>query len=188
MREIEQRLRIIENAPKLQNSSVTNGTTTVLDGSGVTRTRFGLLSDGSYGLEVMNPSGQLVNLANSVFPVTATWTPTQNVTATTPTALPNGPSVSITVGPSGRAMVQCTADIGLNTTGQTAYIGFTNATTGNQLSGWLSVSATVLIAGTAGRPIYLSGLPQGTNTFTATAYVSTGNANFSAATIVAIPY
>jgi hypothetical protein len=191
MREIEQRLRAVESAPKMQNSSVTNGSTSVLDATGAVRTRFGLLSDGTYGLEVQNPTGSLVNISNTVFPKSALQSGTQNISNTSWALLPSGPSVTATIGASGLAMVTVCADIGLNVTNQTAYVGFYNATSGYKVSGWLSVSSSsgnALVAGTSGKSILVSGLPAGSQTFAAAGFVSTSNANYSDPTIIVQPF
>jgi hypothetical protein len=66
--DLERRIKILESAPKLQDSSVTNGTLTVKDASNVVKTQFGLLSDGTYGLAVRTPlpGDALVNVNNTL--------------------------------------------------------------------------------------------------------------------------
>jgi hypothetical protein len=187
IRGMESRIRALETAPRLQNSSVVDGVTTVNDATGVVRTQFGLLSDGTYGLAVRNPTGSLVNVNNTLFPVIGSYGPTQNVTATAWTLLPSGPSVSATIGESGRALVTVTCDLGLAVTGMTAYLGF-NCPTGNFLSGWLSVSSTVLIAGSVGRPVMVTGLTPGVRTFSAIAYVTSGTGQFSQTALIVQPF
>jgi hypothetical protein len=190
IRDLERRIRLLETAPRLQNSSVANGTTTVVDGSGVVKTQFGLLSDETYGLAVVNPSGNLVNVNNTLFPKYGFTYATQNVTATTATALPSGPSVTATIGASGLALVSVFADIGLNQANQTGYIGFINSTTGFIANGWLSITSASAVypAATSGKSYMASGLPTGSQTFQTAAYVSTGNVNFSAVTIIVQPF
>ena len=185
--ELERRIRALETAPRLQNSSVVDGVTTVNDATGVVKTQFGLLSDGTYGLAVRNPTGSLVNVNNTLFPVIERHGPTQNVTATSFQLLPSGPSVNATIGESGRALVTASCDLGLANTGMTANLGFRVAGV-DRRSGWLSVSASVLIAGSVGRPVLVTGLTPGVTTFSCVAYVTSGTGQFSNTAIVVQPF
>jgi hypothetical protein len=190
--DLERRIKILESAPKLQDSSVTDGTLTVKDASNVIKTQFGLLSDGTYGLAVRTPApgDALVNVNNTLFPVIGSYAPTQNVTATSWTLLPSGPSVSATIGASGRALVTATCDLGLLNSNSTARLGFRiNAT--NYRSGFVSVSdpaALILIASSIGRPVLVTGLSAGVTTFSVIAEMSSGTGQFSNTTLVVQPF
>ena len=188
--DLERRIKILESAPTLQNSSVTNGTLTVKDASNIVKTQFGFLSDGTYGLAVRNPSGNLVNVNNTLFPVVGNYSPTQNVTTTSFQPLPSGPSVSATIGESGRALVTASSDVGLLNSNTTAYLAFRVAGT-DRGSGFVSVSdpyVLVLIASSVGRPVLVTGLSPGTTTFTCTARVTGGTGQFSNTTIIVQPF
>jgi hypothetical protein len=190
IRSMESRIRALETAPRLQNSSVVDGVTTVNDATGVVKTQFGLLSDGTYGLAVRNPTGSLVNVNNTLFPVIGSYAPTQNVTATSWTLLPSGPSVNATIGESGRALVTATCDLGLLNSNSTARLGFRIGGT-NYRSGFVSVSdpaALILIASSIGRPVLVTGLTPGVTTFACVAEMSSGTGQFSNTTIVVQPF
>ncbi|MFN0028414.1 MAG: hypothetical protein ACKV2O_14730 [Acidimicrobiales bacterium] len=59
--EVERRLRALERAPQLQNSSLTGGKVTALNDAGQRVAEFGKLAGGGYGIAV-NDSGSLVTL------------------------------------------------------------------------------------------------------------------------------
>ena len=185
--DLERRIKILESAPKLQDSSVTNGTLTVKDASAVIKTQFGFLSDGTYGLAVRTPGDALVNVNNTLFPVIASSSPTQNVTTTSFQLLPSGPSVNATIGESGRALVTATSDVGLANTAMTAYLGFRVAGA-DRGSGFLSVSSTVTVAASLGRPVLVTGLAAGVTTFACIARVTSGTGQFSNTTLIVQPF
>lgn len=192
IRSMESRIRALETAPRLQNSSVVDGVTTVNDTAGVVRTQFGLLSDGTYGLAVRTPApaNALVNVNNTLFPVIASHAPTQNVTATSWTLLPSGPSVNATIGESGRALVTASCDLGLLNSNSTARLGFRIDGT-NYRSGFVSVSdlnVQVLIASSIGRPVLVTGLTPGVTTFAVVAEMSSGTGQYTNTTIVVQPF
>jgi len=192
IRGMESRIRALETAPRLQNSSVVDGVTTVNDTSGVVRTQFGLLSDGTYGLAVRTPApgNALVNVNNTLFPVIASSGPTQNVTTTSFQLLPSGPTVNATIGESGRALVTASSDVGLLNSNSTAYVGF-RVNGVDRGSGFVSVSdlsAIVLIASSVGRAVLVTGLPPGTNTFACIARMSSGTGQFSNTTLIVQPF
>lgn len=54
--DIEQRVRTLETAPRLQNSSVKDATIPFYDAGGNLRLRVGKLSEDSYGVEAINPN------------------------------------------------------------------------------------------------------------------------------------
>lgn len=190
IRSMESRIRALETAPRLQNSSVVDGVTTVNDATGVVRTQFGLLSDGTYGLAVRNPTGSLVNVNNTLFPVIGSYAPTQNVTTTTLQLLPSGPSVSATIGESGRALVTATSDVGMLNSNVTCILGFryNGIDVG---SGFVSVTdpaALIRIASSVGRPVLVTGITPGVTTFACVARVSSGTGQFTNTTIVVQPF
>jgi hypothetical protein len=190
--DLERRIKILESAPKLQDSSVTNGTLTVKDASNVIKTQFGLLSDGTYGLAVRTPApgDALVNVNNTLFPVIGSYAPTQNVTTTTYALLPSGPSVTATIGASGRALVTASCDLGLLNSNSTASIGF-RVNGVDRGSGFVSVtdpSVLILIASSVGRPVLVTGLPAGANTFACIARMSSGTGQYSNTTLIVQPF
>jgi hypothetical protein len=185
IRSMESRIRALETAPRLQNSSVVDGVTTVNDATGVVRTQFGLLSDGTYGLAVRNPAGFLVNVNQTLFPQIVSYVPTQNISFTSYGLLPSGPTLTVTIGESGRAFVSVYADVGLNAV-QGAVVGF-RVNGLNYPTGFLSTSGT-LIAASVGKTLLVTGLPAGSNTFSVVGFVTTSNANFSNTNLIVQPF
>ena len=186
--EIERRLRAVETAPKLQNSSITNGTTTVLDSTGAVRTQFGLLQDGTYGIGVINNSGQLVSLGAYVFGAQYDYVdPTFNTSSTTPVdASPPGPTVTITTGQTGRVLINASAYIGLNVTSQTGSVFlFAN---GSQVAQILAVSnANSAIAANISSARIFTFAANSSVTLSLRYAASTNNVNFSGRVLYAQP-
>ena len=122
-------------------------------------------------------------------PLRTAYNPTQNITNTSWAVLPNGPSVTVNIGPSRLAYVTVVSDMGLNQANQTGYLGFY---TGSDYfpTGWMSITSSagvVFTAGTVGVTRLAYNLPVGPVTFTAAAFVSTGNVNFSNTDITVQP-
>ncbi len=57
VKDLERRLRIMENAERLTNASITEGSVEVVDADDAARVEMGLLSDGHYGLLVRDANG-----------------------------------------------------------------------------------------------------------------------------------
>jgi len=55
--ELSRRVRDLERAPALRNTSMTSGTTTIRDDNDVARVKLGLVGDDSYGLAVYDDAG-----------------------------------------------------------------------------------------------------------------------------------
>lgn len=81
--DLERRIRNLENAAQLTNSSIKDGTLEVLDGSGNVRVRIGRQLDTTYGVQVFDTSGALV------------W---RSETTTTAYVAPSAATASVTSG------------------------------------------------------------------------------------------
>jgi len=189
IRGLESRIRALETAPKLQNSSVADGTLTVRDAANLTRTQFGLLSDGTYGLGVLDTSGTLVNMNNFVFGIRTQYINTsQNTSSITPADLATaGPSVTVNVGNSGSVILWMSAFIATTVNNQTGQIFL--FVDGTQVDYQLgnSASGTPTGVSTASNRI-ITGLSAGNHTFALKYQSSNGSpVNFSARSIIAQP-
>ena len=121
-------------------------------------------------------------------PLRVAYGPTQNITNTSWAVLPNGPSLTVNIGPSRLAYVTVVSDMGLNQANQTGYLGFY---TGSDFfpTGWMSITSGIstFTAGTVGVTRLAYNLPVGPVTFTVAGFVSTGNVNFSNTDITVQP-
>lgn len=58
--DLDRRLRAVETAKQLDYSSVKQGSLRVLDAGNIERARVGLQTDGSYGIKLYDPSGNVI--------------------------------------------------------------------------------------------------------------------------------
>jgi hypothetical protein len=125
LHDLERRLVAIERSPQLTSASIKEGALDVLDAAGMLRVRIG--KDGSdYGVKVYDAAGaNPVSLATLAFAQSAARVGTeQDTTSTAYTDLATaGPSVTVTVGASGRAIVLAGAYAFSSVSNQSAYVG-----------------------------------------------------------------
>jgi hypothetical protein len=173
----------------------------------------GELSDGSYGLAAVNPAGQLVKLSTLAFGPAAESDASAGTRAGSAgftwgdlTGSGAGPTVTVQIGDSGKALViySAFADMGhVPDDGGAAWVNFeisgatSRAATLNPYGGFRvqpNVGATVLGSQTISRQALVTGLNPGQHTFTMKYSVSsvTGlvseSALFSARDIAVFPY
>lgn len=173
----------------------------VNDTAGAAQIRAGELAAGGYGLEAVDAAGKLVKLSALAFGMTVASVPALQSTASTSyTDLATvGPSVTVTIGDSGRCLVIVSAHILIGDTDLSldGYASFA-------VSGATSISAgdaNSLITGTgiissqyvgeklaASRIVPLTGLNAGSHTFTMKYRTSTGTSFFTNRSIAVLPY
>lgn len=124
LKELEERIKRLESSPRIGNTSIddgtllvnngqiliTNGQLVVRDNLGNDRIHLGLLTDGSYDLEVINSANESVKLASLAFGERHLFDTTNCATTSGTYADPNvsgtaGPAVTVTIGESRRARV-----------------------------------------------------------------------------------
>lgn len=108
--DLERRLSALERTPRLGTSSINKGALEVTDASGSVRVRVGLLSDGSYGMEVREDGQDNFHqvpyvFANGVFTTETCSSSSFGDLATV------GPSVTVPVRSSKRILVLATAQM-----------------------------------------------------------------------------
>jgi hypothetical protein len=166
----------------------------VFDASGTRQNRVGELSSG-YGIEALNPAGVPVALDDLAFSMAAARVDTSETKAAgggfgdLATA---GPSVTVDIGPLGRALVHITCGITTPSGGQ--------GKAGYAVSGASSIAAdafsAVIVGGEPGQTAinqcgstYLvTGLSAGSNTFTMKYAATGGTITFYARTIAVQPF
>lgn len=165
--DLERRLIALERSPQLTQTSIKDGALTVLDAAGVVRVKIG--KDGTdYGVKIYDAAGvNAVSLATLAFGQNyAEVVPEESTTSTSYVDLATvGPSVPVTVGPSGRAIVLGGAYMTSTVTNQTVVAGlkvdasatFDFAALGNNSSG--------SIAGDHSAGVLVVGLSPGAHTF-----------------------
>jgi hypothetical protein len=178
--DLQRRLSVLEQMPRLQNAAINAGALRVIDASGNVRVVIGLLPDGTYGLQVReDPSVPLHNVP-AVFSSFIATGETSPGTSYGDLATP-GPIVTVPVGASGRILVIATAQIQWNTSLFASPVGdgrfdvaFTGANTRNpnEVSDLLVGIFRLSSGNNAGSPI--SGIA-GYGTFTAQAVFSSLN-------------
>lgn len=121
-------------------------------------------------------------------PVRVSYNSTQNISNTSWATLPNGPSITVNIGPTRSAYVTVVSDIGLNQANQTGYLGFYDGATWWK-TGWMSITSpsATFTAATVGVTRLAYDLPVGPVTFTVAGFVSTGNVNYSNTDITVQP-
>ena len=119
--DLERRLIALERTPQLTQTSIKDGTLTVLDAAGVVRVKIG--KDGTdYGVKVYDAAGaNPVQLATLAFgPNYDQVDPEESTTSTSFTDLATvGPTVTVTIGPLGKAIVLAGAYMTSTVTNQT---------------------------------------------------------------------
>lgn len=167
LRDLERRLVALERSPQLTQASIKDGALTVFDAAGIARVKIG--KDGTdYGVKIYDAAGvNAVSLATLAFGQNyAEVVPEESTTSTSYVDLATvGPSVSATVGPSGRAIVLGGAYMTSTVTNQTVIAGlkvdaaatFDFAALGNNTSG--------SIAGDHSAGVLVGGLSAGAHTF-----------------------
>lgn len=104
--------------------------------------------------------------------------------ASSPTA---GPIVTATITDTGRCLVTASAYVGLDSTGQTAFVSlFVDGVNTVQILGLSNGTST--IAGNVCSVRQVSNLTPGSHTFELRYYVTTGSANFSSRSLIVQPY
>lgn len=190
--DLERRIRQLEATSRLAVSSIKEGTLQILDANGIVRVKIG--KDGTdYGVKVYDAAGaNPVSLAQLGFGQGyAEVIPEESTTSTSFVDLATtGPSVPVTIGPSGRAIVLGGAYMTSTVTNQTVVAGlkidsnaaFDLAALGNNTSG--------SIAGDHSSGVLLSGLSAGAHTFKMQYLQSLGGATgrFAARWLLVLPY
>lgn len=203
---LERRLRALESSPQLTSASVKDGAITVYDASNVARVKIG--KDGSdYDVKVYDAAGtNAVALSTLAFGIqAATILTLESVGSATYVDMTTaGPTVTVTIGPSGRAIVWLAAanQVTDNTAGNSNLGLMSFAVSGASTlaaSDDRSVRLQADVAGGAGQLIVdasvgtcllVTGLTAGSNTFTAK-YRSVSGASvawFRNRTIVVQPF
>lgn len=123
--DLERRLTAMERTRWLQHASVKDGAFKVFDDNENERARLGLLSDGSFGLEIFDAAGKSVLAETLGFGPGGDFIATQEGTSSSTYGdlATTGPDVDIDVGSSGRLIVLVGARIipGENATGHMSY-------------------------------------------------------------------
>lgn len=91
----------------ITGTTITGSNIVVRDGSNVIRTQIGLLSNGSYGVEVNDASGTPIDVGATLFGVFSSHDHNTHVLNTGDTDL--GVSVPVIIGPSGKALIMMSA-------------------------------------------------------------------------------
>lgn len=104
---LEQLVRSMESSPQLTNASIRDGALTVKDDSLRQRVVMGKQADGSFGLAILNTSGQIVTAEALGFGPRGDRVGTQESTSSSSyTDLATvGPDVTVDIGPTGRMIV-----------------------------------------------------------------------------------
>lgn len=154
----------------------------VYDSSDRNRVNLGGLSNGDYGLQVIDPSGQ----SNEIRPTYSASNYTSGSLNTTLSAI--GSAVTATIGESGRALVTGSAyfGIGANMTA-TGYVYVDGTTATGEPEIVLSNSNSGGIAGTVSATTVVSGLTPGSHSFQIYANVSTGSGSYGETAVTVIP-
>ena len=149
------------------------------DAAGHPRVRQGPLPDGNYGLAVYSPAndGTYVELSNLGFGLQSAEVSTSQGTTSAGTYVDlatAGPSVTVTVGTSGRALVSASALMfpgasGAGNTSDTAFVGLSidGGAPGNSLAQFTGASGTGVSnngSGTIGGQVLVTGLSAGSHT------------------------
>lgn len=162
----------------------------VFNTSAVRQVRLGQLASG-YGLEALDASGNTVTLDKLAFQVQFAQVITaESTTSTTATDLAtDGPSVTVTVGSSGRALVYAGAGVGLDATGATAVVQL-NRDSGAETVNFVTFVHNLGGSGTVSeaRGRLFTGLSAGSHTFKLRYFTTANTATFSARWIAAQPY
>lgn len=122
--DVERRLRALESAPRLSSASLTDGAFVVTDTNGVVKVRLGLLADGTYGLEQVDPmTGKTVPLS-----AIALGTRTDGIGPASMTNSPTyvdlgGPEVTVDVPATGNVEVILSAMLTVPAGGGTGLVG-----------------------------------------------------------------
>ena len=190
--DLERRLVNLERSPQLTSASIKDGALVVLDAAGVVRIKIG--KDGTdYGIKVYDAAGaNPVSLAQLGFgQAYAEVVPEESTTSTSFVDLATpGPSITVPIGPSGRAIVLGGAYMTSTVTNQTVVTGlkvdgnvpFDLADLGNNTSG--------SIAGDHSSGVLISGLSAGNHTFKLQYLQSLGGATgrWGARWLLVLPY
>ena len=190
IRELDRRVRNLETAPRLTNSSIQDGSLRVLDADRDPQVIVGKQDDGSFGLVVLGPNGVLQRVGG----VGYSYTPgTLTYSATTWGTSPADQDITVNVGPSGLALVTMSALIfpGSYSLGESAFVGVIVDGAGPDPNAILySVQpASSALGGTASFSYVISGLADGAHTFRLVYAVTTAGvvATFKARSLVVQP-
>lgn len=210
--DLKRAVRELQAGRRLEAATIKDGALVVLDAASAERIRLGRLADASFGLEVVDPVAGRVKLSTLAFGPTATADPDDGTRTGSIafdwgdlTGSSGGPSATVTVGSSGKALVFISAYAQMSAVdddGRAAYIGFeisgatSRAPDANPPAGMdftPTVGDVVSVAGTIGRHALVSGLTPGSHTFTMK-YASwgvsagSGTATFLTRDIAVFPY
>lgn len=166
--------------------NITEGSLSVFDNSANKKAEIGKLSDGDYGVALVNSSGQLTKLSNVVFGPTSNQVSTKEGLPAPSSSFTNlatvGPSVTVNIGQTGRALVivtcnfdyQCINDVGggvmsfqVTGPGPTTSPSDQRSVMNNINSATSSGTVVLQFYGRQSATIFLTGLTPGSNTFTA---------------------
>ncbi len=122
--DVERRLRALETAPRLSSASLTEGAFVVTDASGAVKVRLGLLADGSYGLEQVDPMTEKTVPLSAIALGTRAAGIATAVTTDSPTYVDRGgPDVTVDVPATGNVEVILSAMLTLPAGGGEALVG-----------------------------------------------------------------
>lgn len=167
MVDLDRRVRQLESTSRLAVSSIKEGSLQILDAAGVVRVKIG--KDGTdYGVKVYDAAGaNPVSLAQLSFgQAYAEVVPEESTTSTSFVDLTTqGPSVTVTIGPSGRAIVLGGAYMTSTVTNQTVVTGlFIDGVLSGDLAD-LGNATGGAISGDHSSGVLISGLSAGSHTF-----------------------
>lgn len=187
--DIKRRLRDLESSPQLTASSVKEGSIQALNASSAPQVIFGKQPGGGYGISVLDPvTGLFPRIAP---PQEAAVLGPLTTTSTTYVDL-SGPSVTVTIGQAGQALVMPSSVVGLP-----ASVGTQQGVVGISVDGGVAATPGVLgvstpgaaLQATASNSILVTGLAAGSHTFKMVFKSTFGQSiNFGENSLVVIPY
>lgn len=187
LKELERRLGAMERSGTLRNTSMKEGTIIITDESGAPMVLVGRFDDGSYGLGVLDGSGNFVSIQNYIFGQQFDQEVATGSTDSTTAVDLGGPAVTVNVGPTGNVVVTAGAYIGIGAT-QTASVSLwiDGVSSGSVLGA--SNSNASGIAGSYQNSRLYSGLEPGPHLFELRYRVLSGPAaDFSSRTLLVQP-
>jgi hypothetical protein len=114
IKRLERRLEALEQNPRVGNTTLDTGTLRIKDANGDVRVQVGLLSDGTYGFEVLEDTASIFHQVPYVYTQTVPATPGTGETCSSTTyadLATIGPRVIVPVRSSGRILIIATAQI-----------------------------------------------------------------------------
>jgi hypothetical protein len=159
------------------------------------RVRLGLLPDGDYGLAIYSAANDGTYVEINV-PVVASYAGTLTTSSTSYTTLTNSPTLSVTVGASGKAFVSLSGTIGTSSTVSgtpaqgKAQMYVDGVASGLVIAASITVNTSAFgVQSTNSNAILVTGLSQGTHTLSIEYESPFGQSqSFTGMTLTAIPY